>query len=151
MLKRTLVFSSPMILSLKDQQLLIAYKDSPAKRNKFACISMTFERLNAYHIMWLVVMFDLPVLTKKERKDAALFRKNLEKDGFTMHQFSVYIRFCGSLESAQVHIKRIKSLIPEKGHISILSITDKQYSNVIHFWGKIEKKSKPTPLQLEFF
>ena len=53
---------------------------------------MTFERLNAYHIMWLFVMFDLPVLTKKERKDAALFRKNLEKDGFTMHQFSVYIR-----------------------------------------------------------
>lgn len=101
--------------------------------------------------MWLFVMFDLPVLTKKERKDAALFRKNLEKDGFTMHQFSVYIRFCGSLESAQVHIKRIKSLIPEKGHISILSITDKQYSNVIHFLGKIEKKSKPTPLQLEFF
>lgn len=101
--------------------------------------------------MWLFVMFDLPVLTKKERKDAALFRKNLEKDGFTMHQFSVYIRFCGSLESAQVHIKRIKSLIPEKGHISILSITDKQYSNVIHFWGKIEKNSKPTPLQLEFF
>lgn len=29
MLKRTLVFSSPMILTLKNQQLVIAYKDSP--------------------------------------------------------------------------------------------------------------------------
>lgn len=29
MLKRTLVFSSPMILSLKNQQMVIAYKDSP--------------------------------------------------------------------------------------------------------------------------
>lgn len=112
---------------------------------------MSYERLNAYHIMWLFVMFDLPVITKKERKEAALFRKNLEKDGFVMHQFSVYIRFCGSLESAQVHIKRIKSFTPETGHVSILSITDKQYSNIVHIWGKIEKKSKPTPLQLEFF
>lgn len=43
---------------------------------------MTFNRLNAYHIMWLFVFFDLPVTTKKERHDAALFRKNLEKDGF---------------------------------------------------------------------
>lgn len=112
---------------------------------------MTFERLNAYHVMWLFVMFDLPVVSKKERKDAALFRKNLEKDGFVMHQYSVYIRYCGSLESAQVHIKRVKSFTPEKGHISILSITDKQYSNIIHIWGAIEKKAKPAPLQLEFF
>ena len=96
-------------------------------------------------------MFDLPVITKKERKDAALFRKNLEKDGFTMHQFSVYIRYCGSLESAQVHIKRVKSITPEKGHVSVHSITDKQYSNNIHIWGAIEKKIRPTPLQLDFF
>lgn len=121
------------------------------KQNKHACIPMTFERLNAYHVMWLFVMFDLPVVSKKERKDAALFRKNLEKDGFVMHQYSVYIRYCGSLESAQVHIKRVKSFAPEKGHICILSITDKQYSNIIHIWGAIEKKAKPAPLQLEFF
>lgn len=112
---------------------------------------MSYERLNAYHIMWLFVMFDLPVTTKKERKEAALFRKNLEKDGFVMHQFSVYMRFCGSFESSQVHIKRIRSFTPESGQVTILSITDKQYSNMIHIWGRLEKKSKPTPLQLEFF
>ena len=33
MLKRTLVFSSPMILSLKNQQLVIAYKDSPDEKS----------------------------------------------------------------------------------------------------------------------
>jgi len=93
---------------------------------------MSFERLNAYKIMWLFVLFDLPVTTKQERKDAAGFRKNLEKDGFVMHQFSVYMRFCASLESAQVHIKRIKSFTPMKGHISVISITDKQYSNIIN-------------------
>lgn len=112
---------------------------------------MSFERLNAYQIMWVFVMFDLPVTSKKERKEATSFRKNLEKDGFAMHQFSVYIRFCASLESAQVHIKRIKRFTPAKGHISVISITDKQYSNIINIWGAVEKKSKPTPLQLEFF
>ena len=52
---------------------------------------MTEYRLNAYHIMWIFVFFDLPVTTKKEMKAASLFRKNLEKDGFAMMQFSVYI------------------------------------------------------------
>ncbi|MBQ0143470.1 MAG: CRISPR-associated endonuclease Cas2 [Prevotellaceae bacterium] len=112
---------------------------------------MSELRLNAYRIMWLFVMFDLPTNTKKERKDSAKFRKDLEKDGFAMHQFSVYIRYCASLESANVHIKRIKGFVPEKGKISIVMITDKQYAGIINLWGAIEKKSRPTPMQLEFF
>lgn len=112
---------------------------------------MSYERLNAYHVMWLFVMFDLPVTTKKERKESALFRKNLEKEGFVMHQFSVYLRHCGSLESAQVHINRVRALAPERGHVTIVSITDKQYSNIVNIWGQIEKKTRPTPLQLELF
>ncbi len=112
---------------------------------------MSYERLNAYHIMWLFAMFDLPVTTKKERKDASVFRKNLEKEGFVMHQYSVYMRFCGSFESAQVHIRRVKKFCPSKGHISILTITDKQYSNMVNVWGAIEEKSRSSPLQLEFF
>ncbi len=101
--------------------------------------------------MWLFVFFDLPTATKKNRKDAARFRKNLETDGFVMHQFSVYVRFCGSLESAEVHIKRIRSFMPEAGKMSILSITDKQYSNMVNVWGKLEQKLQKKPVQLEFF
>ena len=112
---------------------------------------MSFNRLNAYHIMWLFVMFDLPTQTKKDKHLSALFRKNLEKDGFVMFQFSIYARFCGSLESAKVHIKRVKALVPEKGMVSILQVTDKQYSNIINIWGKIEAKRRQSPIQLEFF
>lgn len=120
---------------------------------------MTEIRLNAYRIMWLFVFFDLPVSTKKEMKAAALFRKNLEKDGFSMMQFSVYIRHCGSRESMDVHIKRVKSLLPETGKVSILSVTDKQYGDIHNFWGKpksadqskIKKKDITGPLQLELF
>ena len=119
---------------------------------------MTEERLNAYHIMWLFVFFDLPVMTKKERHDATLFKKNLEKDGFSMMQFSVYVRHCGSYVSLQVHIKRVKSFIPKAGMVSILSVTDKQYSDIYNFRGapttKKEKKAnkvRTEPIQLEFF
>ncbi len=112
---------------------------------------MSENRLNAYHIMWLFVFFDLPVVSKKERKEASLFRKNLMKDGFTMLQYSVYIRHCGSYESQTVHIKRVKSFVPSHGMVSILSVTDKQYGDIVNFWG-IEKKKVPgTPLQLELF
>lgn len=112
---------------------------------------MSYERLNAYHIMWLIVMFDLPVTTKKDRKAAAQFRKFLEKDGFVMHQFSVYKRFCGSQESAEAHTRRVKTFVPSVGHITILSVTDKQYSNIVNIWGKIEKIKEPQPMQLELF
>ena len=64
--------------------------------------------LNAYRIMWLFVFFDLPTNTKKERKNAAAFRKNLLKDGYGMMQFSVYMRHCASSESADAHERRIK-------------------------------------------
>lgn len=112
---------------------------------------MTEVRLNAYKIMWLFVFFDLPTNTKKERHDASMFRTRLLKDGFTMMQFSVYTRHCGSTESADVHTKRIKKLVPKKGQVSIMRITDKQYGHIINFWGEASKPLPPKPSQLEFF
>ncbi|MBR3432961.1 MAG: CRISPR-associated endonuclease Cas2 [Bacteroidaceae bacterium] len=112
---------------------------------------MSEVRLNAYKIMWLIAMFDLPTKTKKERHDYAVFRKNLEKNGFVMHQYSVYCRFCASLEARNVHVKRVKSFMPNKGRLSILTITDKQYSDIINIWGEIEQKTQKRPVQLEFF
>ena len=112
---------------------------------------MSEIRINSYHIMWLFVFFDLPVVTKKERKTASDFRKNLIKDGFTMMQFSVYIRHCASYESQHVHKNRVKSLVPESGMVSILCVTDKQYGDIINIWGKQSKKTNSTPLQLELF
>lgn len=101
--------------------------------------------------MWLFVFFDLPVMSKPQRKAAALFRKNLEKDGFTMMQFSVYTRHCGSKESMEVHIRRVKSLVPSEGKISILKVTDKQYSDIVNFSSKEKATVLKIPQQLELF
>jgi len=108
-------------------------------------------RLNAYRIMWLFVFFDLPTNTKKERKAASGFRKYLLNDGFTMMQYSVYIRHCASSESADVHQKRIEQNVPELGQISILRVTDKQYGKIINFWGRYTNPLEPAPQQLELF
>ena len=71
------------------------------------------DRFSEYRIMWILVFFDLPTETKKDKKEYMLFRKRLQHDGFTMFQFSIYVRHCASVENAEVHIKRVKSFLPE--------------------------------------
>ena len=112
---------------------------------------MSDYRLNAYHLMWVFVFFDLPTETKKNRKDAARFRKDLEKDGFSMMQFSVYVRHCPSKENMDVHIKRVQLFMPPAGQVSIMSITDKQYGNILNFQGKTQHSLQTGPQQLELF
>ena len=69
-----------------------------------------------------------------------------------MMQYSVYVRHCCSREAAEVHIKRIRGFVPSPGLVSILTVTDKQYGNIINIWGATEKKKLPeTPKQLELW
>ena len=101
--------------------------------------------------MWVLVFFDLPTDTKQERKTASLFRKNIMKDGFNMFQFSIYMRHCASRENAEVHIKRVKKLLPKKGHIGIMCITDKQFGMIEVFQNQSFTTSKTKVEQLEMF
>jgi len=66
--------------------------------------------LSGYRFMWLVVLFDLPVDTRRARREYARFRKALLKDGFTRMQYSVYVRHCASQENAAVHAQRVKRI-----------------------------------------
>ncbi|MBE6188155.1 MAG: CRISPR-associated endonuclease Cas2 [Alistipes sp.] len=109
------------------------------------------SRFSEYQVMWIFVLFDLPTETKRERKIYADFRKNLLRDGFTMFQFSIYLRHCPSRENADVHIRRVKQWLPDEGYVGILTITDKQFSQMELFHGcQLMKNSKPTQ-QLELF
>ncbi|MBU2492013.1 MAG: CRISPR-associated endonuclease Cas2 [Bacteroidetes bacterium] len=108
-------------------------------------------RLNEYRIMWTMVFFDLPTETKKDRKAYAKFRKDLMKDGFSMFQFSIYVRHCSSRENKNVHVKRVKNIMPEKGSIGILAITDKQFGMMEIFEGRKRTEGFIEPHQLELF
>ncbi|MCD8194063.1 MAG: CRISPR-associated endonuclease Cas2 [Tannerellaceae bacterium] len=109
------------------------------------------DRFSEYRVMWILVFFDLPTETKKEKRAYTTFRKNLQRDGFTMFQFSIYVRHCASRENADVHIRRVRSFLPEKGQVGILCITDKQFGNLELFIGRKEKIASTPGQQLELF
>ncbi len=109
------------------------------------------DRFSEYRIMWVLVLFDLPTETKKEKKAYVDFRKNLQRDGFTMFQFSIYVRHCASNENAAVHIKRVKSFLPEYGEVGILCVTDKQFGSIELFHCKKIKEVNAPGQQLELF
>ena len=112
---------------------------------------MIGERYSEYRVMWILVFFDLPTETKKDKKAYAQFRKQLQQDGFTMFQFSIYIRHCSSSENAAVHIKRVKSFLPKFGEVGILSVTDKQFGSMELFYGEKPQELPTTGQQLELF
>lgn len=109
------------------------------------------KRLNEYRVMWIFVFFDLPTETKRDRKVSAAFRKRILSNGFSMFQFSIYLRHCPSRENAEVHIQRVKRLLPENGDVGILCITDKQFGDMEIFQGRKNAPKKNVAQQLELF
>ena len=63
-------------------------------------------------LMRILVMFDLPVKTKAERRSATQFRNFLVGDGYHMVQYSVYARICNGRDSVETHKKRILLALP---------------------------------------
>ncbi|MDR3188628.1 MAG: CRISPR-associated endonuclease Cas2 [Prevotellaceae bacterium] len=108
-------------------------------------------RLSEYRVMWILVLFDLPTETKTDKKRYAKFRKDLIEDGFSMFQFSIYLRHCSSRENADVHVKRVKKSLPAHGHVGILCITDKQLGMMELFCNQKEEPLPNIPQQLELF
>ena len=107
--------------------------------------------INGYRLMWMMVMFDLPVVSDKDRKAATKFRNFLDKQGFAMCQFSVYARFCGARDRTDSFYRIIEDNLPPKGKISILCFTDKQFGNIVHIENRIKRRSKENPDQLLIF
>lgn len=107
--------------------------------------------LNGYRLMWIFVMFDLPVASKKQMHDATKFREFLLDQGFEMSQFSVYARFCNGKDHVETYLKRIEANLPEKGDIHVLTFTDKQYENIVRFSSQRRKRPRKNPDQLALF
>lgn len=101
--------------------------------------------------MWVLVLFDLPTETQQDRKAYTEFRKQLVRDGFVMFQFSIYIRHCASVENADVHIRRVKAILPQYGKVGIICITDKQFGKIELFFGRKSQKPSAPGMQLELF
>lgn len=90
--------------------------------------------------MRIIIMFDLPVVTEKERKIATKFRNFLLDDGYIMMQYSVYSRICKNNDDMLKHVNRLKTNTPKNGNIRLLQITENQYNNMIMLCG--DKKTE---------
>ena len=102
--------------------------------------------------MRLMVFFDLPVVSKTERKIYSRFRRFLLKDGYDMIQFSVYARICNGQDAVNKHIGRLSANLPEKGSVRYMQVTEKQFSGIEVLVGEKKRKEDPKySCQLSFF
>ncbi len=98
--------------------------------------------------MRILIFFDLPTLTKLDRKQASRFRNTLVNDGFHMLQLSVYARICKGDDTVNKHINRLKTLLPVKGSVRILTVTEKQYTSMEILVGTQKNEEKIGAKQL---
>jgi CRISPR-associated protein Cas2 len=97
--------------------------------------------------MRIIVMFDLPVKTKLDRKKYSQFRNYLLINGFYKIQFSVYGKLCVNYDEANVKINSLAKVIPKKGDVRCLQITEKQYQGMRVFLNKISLQEKSVNLK----
>ncbi len=86
--------------------------------------------------MRLILFFDLPVETSKQRRDYRHFVKDLKRNGFYMLQESVYIKLSIDSKAAQASVTKIKRIIPSEGRISVLTITEQQFLKIDNLLGE---------------
>lgn len=98
--------------------------------------------------MWLFVFFDLPVVSKDQRRRATRFRQFLKKDGFLMLQLSVYARVCRGQDAVEKHVTRVRLNLPKEGSVRTLQVTDKQYGRMELMLGMAKKNENSGPEQL---
>lgn len=80
--------------------------------------------------MRMLVFFDLPVVTRIERRAYAQFRRFLLNDGFDMIQFSVYGRILSGRDAESKHLNRVIDHLPPAGSVRALTVTEKQYAEM---------------------
>ena len=80
--------------------------------------------------MRMLVLFDLPVVSKAERRAYTLFRRFLLNDGYDMIQFSIYGRILNGNDAEKKHMKRLVDNLPPAGSVRCLTVTEKQFASM---------------------
>ena len=92
----------------------------------------------SYRYMRMILMFYMPTETADERKAYRNFRKFLLSEGFIMHQFSVYSKILLNGTASKAMVARLKQNNPKKGLITVLTVTEKQFSRMIYLNGEYD-------------
>ncbi len=92
--------------------------------------------------MRLIVMFDLPVVTERDKKIYTKFRRFLLDDGYFMLQYSVYARICKNADDVKKHEIKLSINMPQNGNVRLLQVTEKQFENMRVLCGKKSNEEK---------
>ncbi len=98
--------------------------------------------------MWLIIMFDLPTTDSEARADYRHFHDFLLNEGYLRLQLSVYGRHCATDENGAVHLQRLHAALPPDGEVRVLTLTDKQFSRMQVFFGRMRQRPEPAPEQI---
>lgn len=109
------------------------------------------SHLSGYRLMWMLVTFDLPVETKKQRAAATKFRLALLDLGFEMSQLSNYLRFCNGKEQFESYVRKVENVLPVSGEVYIFQFTDRQYENIVRFSDQGRRRPRKNPDQMALF
>lgn len=101
--------------------------------------------------VWCLVMFDLPVKTIEQRRDATAFRNHLKDLGLSMVQLSVYCQYMPRFHMVKRTVAEIIRVLPDQGQVRIVYITDKQWSKALRFSNTVSIGQEEAPAQLTIF
>lgn len=87
--------------------------------------------------MRTLLFFDLPTITSTDKKNYRKFKKTLIQNGFMMLQESVYSKLSLNIQGVESTIKEIKQKMPSEGNIMVLTVTEKQFSNMQILLGEV--------------
>lgn len=91
-------------------------------------------------IVRTIVFFDLPNIYIKDKRNYLKFRKYLLNVGFIMMQESVYSKLVMNSQQSNLLLDRLRKNAPKKGVIQVLTITEKQYSQIEYIIGESSTK-----------
>ena len=92
--------------------------------------------------MRLLEFFDLPTITKANKRAYVLFRRFLLNEGYDMIQWSVYSRILAGREAEQMHVQRIRANLPPEGSVRCMTVTEKQYAGIQLLVGERKTQEK---------
>ena len=92
----------------------------------------------SYRFMRIIVFFDLPTITDKDKREYRRFRKQLIKNGFVMMQESVYVKMVLNKTVQKSTLELLKKNKPIDGLVQALVVTEKQFSNMVNIIGSFE-------------
>lgn len=94
----------------------------------------------SYRYMRVIVFFDLPTITSKDRREYRRFRSFLINEGFVMMQESIYSKIALNNTTAGLIKSKVRKNKVKGGLIQLMVVTEKQFGAIEYIVGESPSK-----------